>query len=68
MKEKETDSKPKEKKSDLGSWICYGMMAGAVIGMILTFTKDNLMYQTGGIIVGILLGLLIGSLKNKSKK
>ena len=69
MKKKEKEEiifeEPKMKK--ILTWICYGMMFGAIIGMSLTFAKDKLVYQFGGIIVGIIIGTIIGVLNKKGE-
>lgn len=66
-KEQEDDLFKEPKKNNILPWICYGMMFGAIIGMSLTFANDKLIYQFGGVIVGIIIGTVIGILNKKGE-
>lgn len=67
----------KEEKA-LNTWLPIGVMIGTVIGMVLAFKFDSLLYLGGGAVGGLLLGTMVGSilaeddikieLKKKKKK
>lgn len=63
-REKEEISKQEEKEEKaLNKILPITVMIGIVVGMILTFTLDNIMYLGVGTIAGLLLGLLFASIK-----
>ena len=39
----------------------YGVAVGAILGMLLAFSSDNVAYLVYGIIIGLLAGIAIGA-------
>ena len=64
MSNKKNDSEEKK----LNNWISIGLLSGTVIGMVLCFMLDNIIYLGISSVVGLLLGTLVGEVNNKAKK
>ena len=64
MSNKKNDREEKK----LNIWISIGLLSGTVIGMVLCFMLDNIIYLGISSVVGLLLGTLVGEVNNKAKK
>lgn len=51
----------KEEKA-LGTWLSIGVMVGTLVGCILSFNYDDMMFIGYGSVGGLLLGTIIGSI------
>lgn len=48
------------KKIELDIMLPYGVAIGAILGMLIAFTSDNVAYIVYGIIIGLFIGIGIG--------
>ncbi|MBQ9834011.1 MAG: hypothetical protein IJO33_02330 [Bacilli bacterium] len=51
----------KEDKA-IGTWMPIGVMIGTVVGCILSFKYDDMMFIGYGSVGGLLLGIIVGSI------
>ena len=65
-----TKTKSDKEEKALNIWIPIGVTIGIAVGAILALTLDNLIYLGAGAIVGLLLGMILGStnLESSTKK
>lgn len=74
-KKKEKDNLDSKEEKALNTYIPIGVMIGTVIGMMLSFANNNIMFLGGGAVAGLLIGTLLGTIvtekieiTNKKKK
>ena len=51
----------KEDKA-IGTWMLIGVMIGTVVGMMLSFANDDIIFLGGGSVAGLLVGSLLGTI------
>ena len=61
---KKIDKRDVETKEDkaIGTWMLIGVMIGTVVGMMLSFANDNIIFLGGGSVAGFLVGSLLGTI------
>lgn len=60
-KKKEKDNLDSKEEKALNTYIPIGVMIGTVIGMMLSFANNNIMFLGGGAVAGLLIGTLLGT-------
>jgi len=63
-KKEKPNTAEQETKEDkaIGTWLPIGVAIGTVIGSILSFTMENIMFLALGTSGGLILGVFIGSI------
>lgn len=59
---KEKDNLDSKEEKALNTYIPIGVMIGTVIGMMLSFTNNNIIFLGGGTTAGLLIGTLLGTI------
>ena len=61
---KKIDKRVVETKEDkaIGTWMLIGVMIGTVVGMMLSFANDDIIFLGGGSVAGLLVGSLLGTI------
>ena len=61
---KKIDKRVMETKEDktIGTWMLIGVMIGTVVGMMLSFANDDIIFLGGGSVSGLLVGSLLGTI------
>ena len=61
---KKIDKRVVETKEDkaIGTWMLIGVMIGTVVGMMLSFVNDDIIFLGGGSVAGLLVGSLLGTI------
>ena len=61
---KKIDKKVVETKEEkaIGTWMLIGVMIGTVVGMMLSFANDDIIFLGGGSVAGLLVGSLLGTI------
>ena len=61
---KKIDKRDVETKEDkaIGTWMLIGVMIGTVVGMMLSFANDDIIFLGGGSVAGLLVGSLLGTI------
>ena len=61
---KKIDKKVVETKEDksIGTWTLIGVMIGTVVGMMLSFANDDIIFLGGSSVAGLLVGSLLGTI------
>ena len=59
---KEKDNLDSKEEKALNTYIPIGVMIGTVIGMMLSFTNNNIIFLGGGATAGLLIGTLLGTI------
>ena len=61
---KKIDKRAVETNEDktIGTWMLIGVMIGTVVGMMLSFANDDIIFLGGGSVAGLLVGSLLGTI------
>ena len=60
-KKKIKEVETKEDKA-MGTWMPIGVLIGTVVGMMLSFANDNIIFLGCGSCAGLLIGTVLGSI------
>lgn len=61
-KKEEKDNLDSKEEKALNTYIPIGVMIGIVIGMVLSFANNNIIFLGGGATAGLLIGTLLGTI------
>lgn len=61
-KKKDKDKLNSKEEKALNTYIPIGVMIGTVIGMMLSFANNNIIFLGGGAVAGLLIGTLLGAI------
>lgn len=64
-KEKVEEQNDKKEDKSLEKWIPIGVMIGTASGAILSMICNNILFLGGGSVLGLLLGIMIGSIDHE---
>ena len=68
MKKKTEEQNNHEEEQNLEKWLPIGVMIGTTAGAILSMFFNNILFLGGGSALGLLLGIMIGSIVNEESE
>ena len=68
MKKKTEEQNNHEEEQNLEKWLPIGVMIGTTAGAILSMIFNNILFLGGGSVLGLLLGIMIGSIANEESE